>query len=133
MDQFISTWMKQAADEMAVSAESGALSLAPLKRFQRKIEKSLDLDLNKEDQFLVFFLSSLIQDLFYNFSGDVPYSRAVEDEKQKVFRGLLINLKDFAQKLEEGSTQRMEACSELVHTYLTGIDAVNATLTKEAH
>jgi hypothetical protein len=132
MDEFISSWIRQAAEEMSSSVETGAVSLAPLKRFQRKIERTLDLDLDKDNQFVVFFLSTLIQDLFYNFSGDFPYSGPVEEEKQKVFRELVTDFRRFAEALElEGSGEKLQACSELVNTYLTGVSAVNAILTKE--
>lgn len=132
MQTFVAAWIRQAVDEMNVSAKSGAISLAPLKRFQRKIESLTNVELSRENRFVIFLLSSLIQDLFYNFSGDVPYSKRAEEEKQRMFAGLVDDLNRFAFALESGDSQaKLLASTELVNTYLSGVKVVDMVLMKE--
>ncbi len=132
MQIFIAAWIRQAVDEMNVSAKSGTISLAPLKRFQRKIESLTNAELSSQNRFVIFLLSSLIQDLFYNFSGDVPYSKRAEEEKQRMFAGLVDDLNRFAFALESGDSQaKLLASTELVNTYLSGVEVVDMVLTKE--
>ena len=132
MQTFIAAWIRQAVDEMNLSAKSGAISLAPLKRFQRKIESLTNAELSSQNRFVIFLLSSLIQDLFYNFSGDVPYSKRAEEEKQRMFAGLVDDLSRFAFALESGDSQaKLLASTELVNTYLSGVKVVDMALTKE--
>lgn len=132
MQTFVAAWIRQAVEEMNISAKSGAISLSPLKRFQRKIESLANAELSKENRFVIFLLSSLIQDLFYNFSGDVPYSRRAEEEKQRMFAGVVDDLNRFAFALESGDSQaKLFASTELVNTYLSGVKVVDAVLTKE--
>jgi len=132
MQTFVAAWIRQAVDEMNVSAKSGAISLAPLKRFQRKIESLTNAELSRENRFVIFLLSSLIQDLFYNFSGDVPYSRRAEEEKQRMFAGIVDDLNRFAFALESSDSQaKLFASTELINTYLSGVKIVDKVLMKE--
>lgn len=132
MQTFVAAWIRQAVDEMNISAKSGAISLAPLKRFQRKIESLTTAELSKENRFVIFLLSSLIQDLFYNFSGDVPYTKRAEEEKQRMFAGLVDDFSRFAFALESHDAQaKLIACTEIVNTYLAGVKTVDAALMEQ--
>ncbi|MFP5262390.1 MAG: hypothetical protein ACLGJB_10845 [Blastocatellia bacterium] len=132
MKSLMATWVRQASQEMSADTASRLIPLRPLKRLQRRLENSVSSSIDKEDLYLVFFLSAFIQDIFYNLAGEVPYSEKVEQEKQKIYSELIQILSQLANALEKGNFEEEKlACADMVYTYLSGVKFIDSALKEE--
>ena len=100
---------------------------APLSRVQETLEDLLPQCREAEIKFFVFFLSNFLDDIFYNLTGDVPYSRQLDRERGEFFRGIASRLMEMAEELEAANYARChEICVSLVKVYLDTIEHLNA-------
>lgn len=101
----------------------------PLIQAQEMLEDLLPECREAEVKFFVFFLSNYLDDVFYNLTGDVPYSKDLDRERGEFFRKIAPRLLEMTEALEVKKYMRChEICVDLVKVYLDTIEHLNAIL-----
>ena len=118
--------------EAPTDAELPEVSIAPLRRLHEQAERYLRVADAANTQFLLFFLSSFLQDIFYNLSGDVPYEAESRRYQQKFFVDLAKNLADFSSAIaDRDSARSLDVCEQMISSYLQTVTRINDLLEQE--
>ena len=94
--------------------------------------RKLQSELNSMDRFdpildfVRFFISSFIDDVFYNLSGDFPYRRETHEIVGEIFRGIGNALISLSESISRDGLDRSIAYESMVNLYLDGLDRINA-------
>ncbi|MBI5676841.1 MAG: hypothetical protein HZC48_13660 [Nitrospirae bacterium] len=130
----IQATLKQAGDDLLdqakkIAADSEAQELAsarPLKEMHLKFSQLIQLPLNSDDRFLLFFMTTYIDDIFANLLLDSPFSTEIEEAREILFKEigeLLHRLAGAYLKNQQG--ELFEILKELTRVYLEKIDRMN--------
>ena len=112
--------------------EHGADASPELRKFQGEIEAfQYNQSSAANIRFLSFFLFSLIEDFYYNLTGDFPYQKSNYNIRDNIYKNIGQGLKEFAENLESDDLALWyKSCVKIVDTYLNGIAELNKTSNK---
>lgn len=115
------------AEKISATPEAHELASArPLKELQLKFSQLIQLPLSSDDRFLLFFMSSYIDDIFANLLVDTPFSIEIEEARETLYREIGKLLHQFAEAyLLNQQGEVFEIMKELVRVYLEKIDRMN--------
>jgi hypothetical protein len=109
--------------------EDRSQSTRLLRRLQEKLVNFTRSDAKSD--FACFFLSSFIDDVFYNLAGDFPYTEELHEIILKIFHGICKDLAFLSKNLSNSDNSYFLAYEKLVQTYLDGLDEIRACCEKQ--
>ena len=81
---------------------------------------------NPKLDFLCYFLSTFIDDVFYNLSGDFPYNKKHHEIISDIFKGIGKALFLLAEFITDDKLDCSPAYESMVISYLDGLDRIRA-------
>ncbi len=115
------------AEKIAANPEAHELASArPLKEMQLKFSQLIQLPLNSDDRFLLFFMSTYIDDIFANLLLDTPFSAEIEEARATLYKEIGDLLPRLASAYFESKQDELfQIMKELVKVYFVKIDLMN--------
>lgn len=104
--------------------DNGSNSGPLLRKLQSEINTGQRSDLKSD--FACFFLSTFIDDVFYNLSGDFPYRQETYENIGKIFEEIGNALTSLAESMEDDTLDCSLAYENMVKSYLDGLDSIRA-------
>jgi len=94
--------------------------------FLRRLQSELNSQqrLNPKLDFVRFFLSIFIDDVFYNLSGDFPYHRETHEIISDIFKGIGKALSLLAKSISDDTLDQSQAFENMVKSYLDGLERI---------
>lgn len=81
---------------------------------------------NPKSDFLCYFLSTFIDDVFYNLSGDFPYNKKNHEIINDIFKEIGKTLSLLAEFITDDKLDCSPAYESMVNSYLDGLDEIRA-------
>ena len=127
--RIIAANLREKGQEILATPNESIPKAEPLSHLQEILEDLL-LDCKEtEAEFFIFFLSIFLDDFFYNFAGDIPYSEQLDNERGKLLRQIALYLLPMADSLEAGNyIECYKICVNLSQSYLGAIKHLNEVL-----
>gem|GEM_PF-4968571 len=118
---------------MALGSD-GAHAAPKLRKLQSSLNKLLFSIEDKNLLLLSFFLDSFIDNLFFNLSGDVPYSEVIHSIISNIFKSLGKPLENIANGLNKVNFNVCtDAFGEMVNIYLEGLKHIQEKTSEEVN
>jgi len=111
--------------------DGGEVTIAPLRQLEHWCERYLLLASEPADQFAMFFLSTLIHDVFFNLAGDLAYDEAAEARKREYFAELAGELSELGAALEKDNSAETTRFHEMVASYMRAVASINQMATDD--
>lgn len=114
---------KLAAETGQKLIEQGANASPELRKFQEEIEVLQSQSSDANIRFLSFFLFNLIEDFYYNLTGDFPYQKDNYNIRDNIYENIGQGLKELAGNLESRDFALWyKSYVKIVDAYLNGIE-----------
>ncbi|MEA2097605.1 MAG: hypothetical protein U9P70_00815 [Patescibacteria group bacterium] len=104
--------------------DNGSNSGPVLRRLQSELNAGQRSNLKSD--FICYFLSTFIDDVFYNLSGDFPYNKKHHEIISNIFKGIGKALSLLAESITDDKLDCSPAYESMVNSYLDGLDRIRA-------
>ncbi|RJP53674.1 MAG: hypothetical protein C4557_04390 [Anaerolineaceae bacterium] len=100
----------------------------------RELQKKLKENETPSSQCFIFLLNLIIDDIFYNISGDNGYNDSMYEVRDVLFKQIGETLIEISSKVESvGESEIYNSFCELTNVYIESLNKINMEFKKEGY